>query len=64
MKAWIVLTVLNLMAGAATAAPQIDMDYVHAEKSGGETTVFFKGQSIWAFRNPAANLSKKRSLVT
>ncbi len=59
MKAWIVLTVLNFMAGAAVAAPQIDMDYVHAEKSGGETTVFFKGQSIWAFRNPAANLSEE-----
>lgn len=59
MKAWIVFAALNLMTGAALAAPSVDMDYVHAEKSGGDTTVFFKGQTIWAFRNPAANLSEE-----
>jgi CxxC motif-containing protein (DUF1111 family) len=46
------------LTGAAKAAPVVDLDYVHAVKSGGETTVFFKGESNQAFRNPAQNLSE------
>ncbi|MEK2644207.1 di-heme oxidoredictase family protein [Bdellovibrio sp. BCCA] len=60
MKAWIVLTALSgmIMGAAANAAPSIDMDYVRAIKSGGDTTVFFRGESVQAFRNPAANLTE------
>ncbi|WII70707.1 di-heme oxidoredictase family protein [Bdellovibrio sp. 22V] len=59
MKAWIAILSLKLiMVEVALAAPQINMDYVRAIKTGGDTTVFFKGESVQAFRNPAANLSE------
>jgi CxxC motif-containing protein (DUF1111 family) len=59
MKTSTLLLIANLFfGGAAVAAPAIDMDYVTAVKSGGDTTVFFKGESIQAFRNPAQNLTE------
>lgn len=48
-----------LNSGVASATLPIDMDYVHAIKSGGDTTVFFKGETIQAYRNPAANLTEE-----
>jgi len=60
MKAWIVTATLTwMMTGTALAAAGVNMDYVHAIKSGGDTTVVFKGESVQAFRNPAANLSEE-----
>ncbi|UOE99887.1 di-heme oxidoredictase family protein [Bdellovibrio reynosensis] len=59
MKACFFILAVNLvLSGAAHAAP-VNMDYVHAVKTGGDTTVFFKGESAQAFRNPAANLTEE-----
>lgn len=52
--AWMALSIVCV----STAVANIDMDYIHAVQSGGETTVIFKGESVQAFRNPAANLSE------
>ncbi len=61
MKKSILLFTLNMvLGGAALAASDINLDYVRAIKSGGDTTVFFKGESIQAYRNPAANLSEEQ----
>ncbi|WP_413583444.1 di-heme oxidoredictase family protein [Bdellovibrio sp. HCB288] len=57
----LLLTLQLFIGGAAIAASNsqaIDMDYVHAVLSGGDTTVIFKRESIQAFRNPAANLTE------
>ncbi len=61
MKNWITsLVTLNLlMAGAATAASSVDLDYITADKLGGDSTIVFKGQSVRAYRNPAPNLSEE-----
>lgn len=60
MKAWILLSAFNIfVGGVAHAAPFVDMDYVHAVKSGGDTTIMIKGESIRAFRNPATNLTEE-----
>lgn len=59
MKACAIFLFVNLVfLGAAFAASDINMDYVHSVKSGGDTTVFFQGESVQAFRNPAANLTE------
>lgn len=57
----LILSLLGTLSfTVAKAAPvHIDMDYVHAERSGGATTIYFKGESVRAFRNPAANLSEE-----
>ncbi len=58
MKAFVF--VLNILCGGvAMAAPSVDMDYVRAIKLGGDTTIFIRGQSVQAYRNPAANLSEE-----
>lgn len=54
--AWIFLCLTMIFKMSLAAAE--DLDYVQATKLGGETTVFFKGQSTQAFKNPAANLSE------
>ena len=46
-----------MIAGAVQAA-SVDMDYVTAVKSGGDTTVFFKGESIQAFSQPAGGMTE------
>lgn len=58
MKVWTTLVLQALMVSSALAQG-IDMDFVHAVKSGGDTTVFFKGESVQAFKNPAANLTEE-----
>jgi CxxC motif-containing protein (DUF1111 family) len=58
-KTTLLLAIQLFFSGAAIAAPAIDMDYVNAVMSGGDTTVIFKRESIQAFRNPAANLSEE-----
>lgn len=61
MKAVVTLGLFSVLCGGvALAAPSINMDYVQAIKSGGDTTVFFRGESVQAFRNPAANLSEEQ----
>lgn len=61
MKNSILLFVVSMiMTGAASAASDINMDYVRAIKSGGDTTIFIKGESIQAYRNPAANLTEEQ----
>lgn len=45
--------------GVAFATPVIDMDYVHAIKSGGDTTIMIRGETIRAYRNPATNLTEQ-----
>ncbi|MNJ92711.1 Cytochrome c [compost metagenome] len=56
-----ILSLMGMMVviGAANAAPSIDMDYIHAVKSGGDATIMIKGESIRAYRNPAPNLSEE-----
>lgn len=45
-------------SGVASAAPDFSLSYLTAEKLGGETSVSFKGETVWAFRNPAKNLTE------
>jgi CxxC motif-containing protein (DUF1111 family) len=47
-----------LIACATSAALGYDLDYVTAIKSGGDTSVDFPGESVTAFRQPAANLTE------
>lgn len=60
MKFYLQFLFFSLFAAGtwAAPAPDVDMDYIHAMKSGGETTVTFKGETVQAFRSPAANLSE------
>lgn len=56
----------GLLVHGPSFAYRIDLDYVMATQSGGETTVNFPGESALAYRNPSANLSsdeKARHLV-
>lgn len=59
MKSTLSIAIMMLFTGAAQAAPQIDMDYIHAVKSGGDTTIMIRGESIRAYRNPSENLSEE-----
>jgi CxxC motif-containing protein (DUF1111 family) len=47
-----------LWTGLVSAAPVIDMDYVHTLKMGGETSIVIRGETIRAYRNPATNLTE------
>lgn len=58
MKCPLAIITIFLFSINAFTATDFSLDYIVAEKSGGKTTIEFKGESIWAFRNPARNLTE------
>lgn len=53
------IALIALWSGVASAAPDFSLGYLSAEKLGGDTSVSFKGETVWAFRNPAPNMTEE-----
>lgn len=45
---------------ASLAKAELDLDYTNVLKLGGDTTIHIQGESVRAYRNPAANLTEEQ----